>query len=580
MHTFVTRYGRRWSMLTLALLVLIGVLPLSAQAAADDAQPRFYVDRYYSASLGKEMTYRVYLPDGYYNGNQRYPVVYMLHEEGQSSRQFEDDRLQDSLDQWIAEGTIQKMIVVMPDTSGDSWFVNQDGGRWEDLIASDLVPVIDQRYPTIALPAFRGISGVSMGGFGAFVLGMRHPELFGSIASHMGALDRTVGGLQPLALIKGKTAAALKAYQYYLDGGTDDPMTYATNSTNDIHAYFRANNVAHGYQSRPGGHDKAYYLTYLNRSFMMHSASFAKGLLSGSFAASPQAISVDDTKVNVSFTVNLNRTSVANAVYENRANSAFNLNVSLKVSDPGSNAALYTANTSLGNVVQNSSLSSFTGSFTVPVSALGSLKSTNLTLDAKILGTSFTLGTKPLIRVAPTGTLPEDQQIDLLGDWRFTKDTYPTASINGADESLDTSGWSVVQPGTGLVDGRLRRLRGAEQLLRSCLVREKVRRAGRLPDGRSDADGRQNRRCGYDVYQWPPGRRDWLQQRRLHELVLGGVARIRDPFRSAAPRRDEYDRRTDVQSERRRRLVCRTDWHLHQGGGAKSQKSALAGAGR
>ncbi|MDG0791052.1 alpha/beta hydrolase-fold protein [Cohnella ginsengisoli] len=447
MHTFVTRYGRRWSMLTLALLVLIGVLPLSAQAAADDAQPRFYVDRYYSASLGKEMTYRVYLPDGYYNGNQRYPVVYMLHEEGQSSRQFEDDRLQDSLDQWIAEGTIQKMIVVMPDTSGDSWFVNQDGGRWEDLIASDLVPVIDQRYPTIALPAFRGISGVSMGGFGAFVLGMRHPELFGSIASHMGALDRTVGGLQPLALIKGKTAAALKAYQYYLDGGTDDPMTYATNSTNDIHAYFRANNVAHGYQSRPGGHDKAYYLTYLNRSFMMHSASFAKGLLSGSFAASPQAISVDDTKVNVSFTVNLNRTSVANAVYENRANSAFNLNVSLKVSDPGSNAALYTANTSLGNVVQNSSLSSFTGSFTVPVSALGSLKSTNLTLDAKILGTSFTLGTKPLIRVAPTGTLPEDQQIDLLGDWRFTKDTYPTASINGADESLDTSGWSVVQPG-------------------------------------------------------------------------------------------------------------------------------------
>ncbi|WP_246096495.1 alpha/beta hydrolase-fold protein [Paenibacillus sinopodophylli] len=436
---------KRVQLMLLAMLIVLAGVPVTASASSG-VEPRFYVDRYYSEALGKEMTYRVYLPDGYYEDNQKYPTVYMLHQEDSSSVQFENDKLNEELDRFIAEGTIQKMIVVMPDTSGDSWFVNQGDDHWEDMLVNDLIPVIDDRYHTIASPKYRGISGVSMGGYGAFVLGLKHPELFSSIASHMGALGNKVSDLKPMELIKARTAAQLRAYQYYFDGGTDDPLTYAADSTNDIHAQFRGTSIAHGYQTRPGGHSSDYYLTYLNRSFMMHSSNFSNGLLSGSFKASPQAIQLGDSQVKVDFTANLNRTAVTNSVYTNPNNFDFHLQVLLKVENPKGDT-VYTKQTTLGNVVTGSSLSSFTGSFDIPVAALGADRNYNVSLDARLLGTTFSLGKRPLIKITPTGTLPEDTQIDLLGDWLFIKDNYPVAAIDGTNPQLDRSAWRTVQPG-------------------------------------------------------------------------------------------------------------------------------------
>jgi enterochelin esterase family protein len=44
----------------------------------------------------------------------------------------------------------------------------------------------DRRFRTLAMPAHRGINGKSSGGYGALVLAMRHPEVFGAVASHSG----------------------------------------------------------------------------------------------------------------------------------------------------------------------------------------------------------------------------------------------------------------------------------------------------------------------------------------------------------------------------------------------------------
>jgi S-formylglutathione hydrolase FrmB len=52
----------------------------------------------------------------------------------------------------------------------------------------ELVPAIDHKYRTIATRATRGISGVSMGGYGALHLGMRHSGVFGSASAHSAAL--------------------------------------------------------------------------------------------------------------------------------------------------------------------------------------------------------------------------------------------------------------------------------------------------------------------------------------------------------------------------------------------------------
>jgi S-formylglutathione hydrolase FrmB len=85
------------------------------------------------------------------------------------------------------------LIVVMPDV-GNSWYVNwavsEDGqkNRWEDYLVKDLIGHIDATYRTIAHREGRAINGLSMGGYGGIMLGLRHPDLFCSIGSHSGAL--------------------------------------------------------------------------------------------------------------------------------------------------------------------------------------------------------------------------------------------------------------------------------------------------------------------------------------------------------------------------------------------------------
>jgi S-formylglutathione hydrolase FrmB len=70
---------------------------------------------------------------------------------------------------------------------GGSQFINSMGtGNYMDYICDEIVPFVDAHYPTAALPARRGIAGKSSGGYGAMVLPMLRPDVFGALASHAG----------------------------------------------------------------------------------------------------------------------------------------------------------------------------------------------------------------------------------------------------------------------------------------------------------------------------------------------------------------------------------------------------------
>lgn len=419
------------------------------ESSPEAQKSRFYTATYVSESMDqKEMTYRVYLPEGYYESTRMYPVVYLLHGENNTSEQFENSGIADKLDQWMKNGTLQKMIVIMPDSSKGSYFVNQmegeNQGNWEDMIVNDLVPVVDGKFRTIDKPKYRAITGISMGGFGAFVVGLDHPEVFGSIGSHRAPLGMTIAGKNPMELIKSKSDDQLKAYSIYLDGGADDPNTYADNSTNAIHAHLRSKSISHGYQMRPGDHTTD-SLVDLNRSLGAFNSKFAKGILTGSFTATPQALGTDTNEVRVAYTTQLDR-AVAQLFQNNGTDQDFELSVSLKVTNPAGEI-LYSDTKNAGDIVTGSTESNFSDSFDIPVDQLGGSKSTTVSLQASLLGSTISLGSKPLIRVTPTGTLPEDTQIDLLGDWKFKKDSYPKPSLHGEAENVDTTDWATVQPG-------------------------------------------------------------------------------------------------------------------------------------
>ena len=128
----------------------------------------------------------VYLPPGYNAMSGRLPVIYFFPNSFGDYRACFDQRGAQSLfDRAIAGGVIGKFIFVTVDMNtplGCSWYVNSPvTGDWEAFVIDDLVPYVDAHFRTLANRDSRGLAGDFMGGYGAFRIGMEHPDLFGSV---------------------------------------------------------------------------------------------------------------------------------------------------------------------------------------------------------------------------------------------------------------------------------------------------------------------------------------------------------------------------------------------------------------
>ena len=129
----------------------------------------------------------IYLPPSYSTSrNQRYPVVYLLHGYGLTAERWMSfTKLAEAADKDIAAGTMKEMILVNPDAftkySGSMYSASVTTGDWESYIADDLVSYVDGHYRTIANRLSRGLGGHSMGGYGTIRIGMKRPDVFGSL---------------------------------------------------------------------------------------------------------------------------------------------------------------------------------------------------------------------------------------------------------------------------------------------------------------------------------------------------------------------------------------------------------------
>ncbi len=129
---------------------------------------------------------RVYLPPDYESSGKSYPVVYLLHSIFQGPEQLLAERNVVPLtERAVANGTIKAFILVVGDYRGPmtgSLYENTENtGRWLDHIVQELVPYVDGRYRTLRKPESRALVGEMMGGRGAFLLAMRHPDIFGML---------------------------------------------------------------------------------------------------------------------------------------------------------------------------------------------------------------------------------------------------------------------------------------------------------------------------------------------------------------------------------------------------------------
>jgi hypothetical protein len=94
------------------------------------------------------------------------------------------------LDEMFAARECPDAVIVLVDawtSRGGSQFLNSSStGRYQDYLCDEVVPFIDARYPTCADREHRGLTGKSSGGYGAMVVPMVRPDVFGALASHAG----------------------------------------------------------------------------------------------------------------------------------------------------------------------------------------------------------------------------------------------------------------------------------------------------------------------------------------------------------------------------------------------------------
>jgi S-formylglutathione hydrolase FrmB len=135
----------------------------------------------------------VYLPPGYGEGNERYPVVYFLHGFSGSGMQWLNvsaftKNVPERLDQLIVDQKIPPVIGVFCDgwsgLGGSQWINSEGIGRYRDVVARDLVSWTDRTFKTVAKGSARALVGKSSGGYGALVISRFHPEIFQHIGVH------------------------------------------------------------------------------------------------------------------------------------------------------------------------------------------------------------------------------------------------------------------------------------------------------------------------------------------------------------------------------------------------------------
>jgi S-formylglutathione hydrolase FrmB len=303
-----------------------------AEAPAGAGAPsasRVVTEHFHTDALGVDKDVVIYLPRGYDAAvGKRWPVFYYLHGLGGNETNWvKNGKLDTAADQLGLAA-----IVVMPD-GDDGFYVDstapidyeqcmKDGSglfvperephdttcvrtrAYETYIAKDLVGWVDAHYRTLARRDARAIAGLSMGGFGAMELALRHPDEFAAAASHSGAVALLYRGPRPFAPGKtqlfddvsgwgkdvgpigvwiqrlfGTDIAAWKAHDVvelagklptgkvalYFDCGTEDDFALQDN-VQYVHEALTAKHVEHEFFIGPGKHDFAFWTARVPKS--------------------------------------------------------------------------------------------------------------------------------------------------------------------------------------------------------------------------------------------------------------------------------------------------------------------------
>ena len=285
--------------LFLILLLAWAAIPSTTQAAA---LGRGECRSMPSKILGHAVQYCVVLPPSYDSSKQAYPVLYFLHGLGSNSEILINSGGMDLINDLWSQKNIGEFLIVTPD-AGRSFYINSRDGkvRYEDFFIHEFIPYIEKQYRVRSDREHRGVSGVSMGGYGALRFGFRYPQLFGAVSAHSAALlatlptgstsdyqgailNRILGSAfgsppdsaywkqnNPFTIVQnGARAVGLKIY---FDCGTEDDYGFDAGAK-AFHDLLDSRHIPNEFHLYPGGHDWNYVAEQFPASLEFHSRAF------------------------------------------------------------------------------------------------------------------------------------------------------------------------------------------------------------------------------------------------------------------------------------------------------------------
>jgi S-formylglutathione hydrolase FrmB len=277
-------------------------------SASARSQERADCRAFRSAILQPSVRYCVYLPAGYSAADaktRKYPVLYVLHGLGGNEQSMALDGEWTALQDLRREHMAGEFLVVAPD-GWDTFYINSLDGKtlYSDFFLREFIPYVERTYRVRSERATRGITGFSMGGYGALRMAFAHPELFGSASAHSGALmrdppqgvsagassgnlaavllarvfgnpiDRKFWDLNSPYVLARKNASALLKMKIYFDCGTEDSYGFYRGAS-ELHEALDSLKVPHEFHLYPGGHSVSYLLAHRGASFEFHWREFS-----------------------------------------------------------------------------------------------------------------------------------------------------------------------------------------------------------------------------------------------------------------------------------------------------------------
>jgi enterochelin esterase-like enzyme len=215
---------------------------------------------YDSKSVGTTRKMQVYTPPGY-SKDKRYPVLYLLHGIGGDETEWQRfARPPVLLDNLIADGKAEPMIIVMPngraqknDRAEGNVFASAPAfAAFEQDLLKDVIPAIESRYSVEADRKHRAIAGLSMGGGQSLNFGLAHLDTF----AWVGGFSSAPNTKPAKELVPDPAAAKAKLKLLFLSCGKRDGLIRISQG---VHAYLRDNDVPHIWHVDDNAHDPTHW---------------------------------------------------------------------------------------------------------------------------------------------------------------------------------------------------------------------------------------------------------------------------------------------------------------------------------